>query len=347
MLRIGSFRYCPDYQCHGPVTKGQALAAYRASGGQHSSTVLEDRPLHYDRAYDYADSPYPDGGYDGYPDSDHADRDYSDRDFPGELVDGLRAETEARNQPDDHLYQPDEYEAPVSAAVEVAGPGRRGMVPSPNFRSRAVFAAVTLGAITAAAAGQSLLPHHSPKLNIEPSAQPRDVAVVLTTDGNSQQSLEVPPAPRVVDAAAQVAQLTATQHMTGEVSTAAYVKPADGSVISGFGGSYGTMHYGIEIAGSKDAPIYAAAAGTIVAAGPASGFGMWVKEQLADGTMLVYARMDDFSVQVGQQVTAGQQIARMGDRGFSTGYTLHFEVWNTAGKKVDPEQWLNQRGIIL
>ena len=32
-------------------------------------------------------------------------------------------------------------------------------------------------------------------------------------------------------------------------------------------------------------------------------------------------------------------VARMGDRGFSTGYTLHFEVWNTAGKKIDPEQW--------
>jgi murein DD-endopeptidase MepM/ murein hydrolase activator NlpD len=72
-----------------------------------------------------------------------------------------------------------------------------------------------------------------------------------------------------------------------------------------------------------------------------------VKEQLSDGTTLVYARMDTFSVQVGQHVTPGQQIARMGDRGFGSGYTLHFEVWDPAGKKIDPEAWLNQRGVTV
>jgi murein DD-endopeptidase MepM/ murein hydrolase activator NlpD len=184
-------------------------------------------------------------------------------------------------------------------------------------------------------------------LTVSAASQPHDVAVVVNTTGDAAHTLEVQPAARVVDASAEVAQLTESARLTSEVSTAAYVKPADGSVTSTFGGSYGTMHYGIEISGNKDAPILAAANGTIIAAGPTSGFGMWVKEQLSDGTVLVYARMDDFSVSVGQQVTAGQQIARMGDRGFSTGYTLHFEVWNTAGKKIDPEQWLNERGVVL
>ena len=319
------------------------MAAYRAYGGQQSSTALEDRPFDdCDRLDDYADSDYA--------------RYYADAGFPAELPNGFTPEQPATGyQPDeypeagfdedgfDDVQEADEYE--TEDPDDSPGPERRSRVPSPLLRGRAVFAAVTLGAITAAAAGQSLLPH-APKLTIEPAGQPRDVAVVLNTDGDVRHSLEVQPPARVADAAAQVAQLTATQRMTGEVSTAAYVKPADGSVISGFSGSYGTMHYGIEIAGTKDAPIYAAAAGTIIAAGPASGFGMWVKEQLSDGTILVYARMDDFSVRVGQQVTAGQQIARMGDRGFSTGYTLHFEVW-VGGRKTDPEAWLNQRGIIL
>jgi murein DD-endopeptidase MepM/ murein hydrolase activator NlpD len=225
-------------------------------------------------------------------------------------------------------------------------PVRRRFGPNSVLRGRAVFAAVTLGALTAAAAGQSLLPH-SPRLTVSAASQPHDVAVVVNTTGDAAHTLEVQPAARVVDASAEVAQLTESARLTSEVSTAAYVKPADGSVTSTFGGSYGTMHYGIEISGNKDAPILAAANGTIIAAGPTSGFGMWVKEQLSDGTVLVYARMDDFSVSVGQQVTAGQQIARMGDRGFSTGYTLHFEVWNTAGKKIDPEQWLNERGVVL
>jgi murein DD-endopeptidase MepM/ murein hydrolase activator NlpD len=37
----------------------------------------------------------------------------------------------------------------------------------------------------------------------------------------------------------------------------------------------------------------------------------------------------------------------MGNRGFSNGYTLHFEVWDPTGKKIDPLGWLNQRGIAL
>jgi biotin carboxyl carrier protein len=335
------------------------LAAYRAYGGQRSSTAVEDRQFDDDRAYDYLDSGYSDGPRSDGAFGDHGGGGYSSGDYaspglPDELP-GSITPNRPLDQPEQLAAEcrPDEFQAADEPAADEHAPaeigpqepGRR-LAPSPLFRGRAVFAAVTLGAITAAAAGQSLMPH-APKLNIAPASQPQDVAVMLSTDGDVQQSYEVQPAARVIDAAAQVAQLTATQRMTGEATTAAYVKPANGPVISGYGGSYGTMHYGVEIAGSKDAPIYAAAAGTIIAAGPASGFGTWVKEQLSDGTVLVYARMDGFSVQVGQQVTAGQQIARMGDRGFSTGYTLHFEVWTTAGKKIDPEQWLNQRGIIL
>ncbi|HEX3788149.1 MAG TPA: M23 family metallopeptidase [Pseudonocardiaceae bacterium] len=230
---------------------------------------------------------------------------------------------------------------------------------SPPFsllRGRAVFAAVTLGALAAAAAGQSLLPrldHSDPAPRL---SQAQELALVINTNGNNQESIDVAPAARVVDASQEAAQLAACQLITGAQQgnaptattvAASFVTPTAGTVTSTFGGSYGTFHYGIEISGHKDQAIVAAANGKIIAAGPTSGFGLWVKEQLADGTILVYARMDDFSVHVGQQVTAGQQIARMGDRGFATGYTLHFEVWNTDSKKIDPEAWLNSHGVIL
>lgn len=170
-------------------------------------------------------------------------------------------------------------------------------------------------------------------------------------DANSQQSLEVQPAARVVDAAAEAQQLAESQQLTtsqqsSQISSAS-AKPTEGTVISTFGGKYGTFHYGIEIANQKDTPIVAAADGLIIAAGPASGFGVWVKEQLSDGTVLVYARMDSYSVRLGQQVTAGEQIALMGNRGFAAGYALHFEVWTPASVKIDPEHWLNSRGITL
>ncbi|HKN99626.1 MAG TPA: M23 family metallopeptidase, partial [Pseudonocardiaceae bacterium] len=133
----------------------------------------------------------------------------------------------------------------------------------------------------------------------------------------------------------------------GRTAGATFTSPAKGTVVATFGGQYGAFHYGIEIANVKDTPIVAVADGVIIAAGPADGFGLWVKEQLSDGTTLVYARMDTFSVQVGQHVTAGERIALMGDRGFGTGYTLHFEVWNPVGKKIDPESWLNERGVTV
>lgn len=235
-----------------------------------------------------------------------------------------------------------------------AGDQRRRppFAPSSLIRGRAMFAAVTFGALTAAAAGQSLLPKvahdESPQLG-----RMQDVSVVFSTVSDNQDSLVVAPPARQVDPSAEVAQLVASQQAmsqqgnTADQATVSYVKPTDGTVVSTFGGQYGTFHYGIEIAGSKDQPIVAVAAGKIIAAGPASGFGLWVKEELPDGTILVYARVADYSVHVGQAVTAGEQIAGMGDGGFSTGYTLHFEVWDPDNKKVDPESWLNAHGVIV
>jgi murein DD-endopeptidase MepM/ murein hydrolase activator NlpD len=57
--------------------------------------------------------------------------------------------------------------------------------------------------------------------------------------------------------------------------------------------------------------------------------------------------MDSFSVSEGQQVRAGEQIARMGNRGESTGTHLHFEVWTADGLKTDPMPWLSEHGISV
>jgi murein DD-endopeptidase MepM/ murein hydrolase activator NlpD len=44
---------------------------------------------------------------------------------------------------------------------------------------------------------------------------------------------------------------------------------------------------------------------------------------------------------------AGDQIATVGNRGFSTGPHCHFEVWPDGVHKVDPLPWLASRGISL
>jgi murein DD-endopeptidase MepM/ murein hydrolase activator NlpD len=125
------------------------------------------------------------------------------------------------------------------------------------------------------------------------------------------------------------------------------VRPAQGSFTSGFGARWGTSHNGVDIANAIGTPIVAAMDGTVIEAGPASGFGLWVRVQHEDGTITVYGHMNTIDVPQGATVKAGQQIATIGNRGQSTGPHLHFEVWVGGGQKINPVGWLAERGVTL
>ena len=103
--------------------------------------------------------------------------------------------------------------------------------------------------------------------------------------------------------------------------------------------------YGIDLANAIGTPIVAAADGVVVESGPASGFGLWIRIRHSDGTITVYGHINRSLVVAGQKVRANQEIAEMGNRGNSTGPHLHFEVWNPAGKKINPIIWLHEHGI--
>ncbi len=126
-----------------------------------------------------------------------------------------------------------------------------------------------------------------------------------------------------------------------------FVRPAAGDFTSGYGGRWGTMHLGIDIAGPIGTPILSAADGKVIEAGPASGFGLWVRVEHADGTITVYGHVDTSTSAKASTSRPGEQIARMGNRGFSTGPHLHFEVWNPGGQKINPLTWLNARGVTV
>ncbi|MFC9473882.1 M23 family metallopeptidase [Nocardia sp. NPDC056952] len=129
-------------------------------------------------------------------------------------------------------------------------------------------------------------------------------------------------------------------------SVGGFSLPAKGAFTSGFGSRWGTMHRGIDIAGPIGSPIYAVADGTVVEAGPAQGFGLWVRIRHDDGTISIYGHMYDFFVSQGERVPAGMQIARIGNRGDSTGPHLHFEIVQN-GQHVDPQAWLAMHGLRL
>ncbi|WP_214367469.1 M23 family metallopeptidase [Pseudonocardia sp. H11422] len=125
----------------------------------------------------------------------------------------------------------------------------------------------------------------------------------------------------------------------------AYVQPTMGRLTSGFGGRWGTMHYGIDVANGIGTPIFAVTDAVVEKSGPASGFGMWVVLRHTDGTQSVYGHINRSLVTVGQKVKAGEEIAEMGNRGFSTGPHLHFEIWQADGTKINPLPWLAAHGI--
>lgn len=120
---------------------------------------------------------------------------------------------------------------------------------------------------------------------------------------------------------------------------------------SGFGPRGSAMHRGTDFAGPLGTPIYAATSGVVAEAGPASGFGNWVIiDTDVDGKRIstVYGHMAAGAIKVktGDQVTAGQEIAAVGNEADSSGPHLHFEVWeggrlpDGAGTPTDPAPWL-------
>jgi murein DD-endopeptidase MepM/ murein hydrolase activator NlpD len=124
-----------------------------------------------------------------------------------------------------------------------------------------------------------------------------------------------------------------------------FVLPTNGIFTSGFGFRWGALHGGIDLAAPIGTPIYAVSDGVVIDAGPAAGFGMWVKLRHADGTVSLYGHVNTATVNIGERVMAGDQIATVGNRGDSTGPHLHFEVLLNGTNRVDPVPWLAQRGI--
>jgi murein DD-endopeptidase MepM/ murein hydrolase activator NlpD len=131
---------------------------------------------------------------------------------------------------------------------------------------------------------------------------------------------------------------------------AGYVRPAVGRTSSCYGARWGVTHYGVDIAAPIGTPIYAATAGVVQRAGPATGFGLAVYIRGDDGAVTVYGHVNRYFIADGERVRAGEQIAEVGNRGQSTGPHLHFEVHPNGlmyGGQVDPVPWLRARGITI
>jgi murein DD-endopeptidase MepM/ murein hydrolase activator NlpD len=191
-----------------------------------------------------------------------------------------------------------------------------------------------------------------------PAAESPNVVNLVKAAGLHEQTAvatqKAADAVKAVEAGQKTAAEAAQRVKAQQANTVAAAVPAAaksgvqvivGRVSSGFGARGGTPHMGMDIAAPIGTPIHAPLAGTVINSGPASGFGLWVRVQHADGTITVYGHINRSLVSVGQQVQAGQQIAEVGNRGESTGPHLHIEVITPGGTKINPQPWLDQHGF--
>lgn len=105
------------------------------------------------------------------------------------------------------------------------------------------------------------------------------------------------------------------------------------------GSDYTYFHSGIDFCASEETPIYAAADGIVVFAGPLTVRGNATILSHGLGVYTGYWHQSRIDVTVGQQVKAGDEIGMAGATGRVTGPHLHFEVL-VGGVQVDPLPWL-------
>ncbi|MEO0142028.1 MAG: peptidoglycan DD-metalloendopeptidase family protein [candidate division WOR-3 bacterium] len=121
--------------------------------------------------------------------------------------------------------------------------------------------------------------------------------------------------------------------------------PCQGRVVSKFGKvihpkyNTTTKNNGIDIAGNFGDNVYAIASGKVAYAGRFMGYGNLILLDHLDGFYSLYGHLSEILVKVGEEVSKGRIIGRIGESGSLSGPMLHFEL-RKDGKSVDPLLYL-------
>lgn len=154
---------------------------------------------------------------------------------------------------------------------------------------------------------------------------------------------------RVVNSTTTLREATTTVKAVGTkekpktASTGSFRWPITGRITSYFGGRYifgsYSYHSGLDISCSYGAAVCAADGGTVTYTGYKGSYGNLVIITHDNGTQTYYAHNSSIVVSTGQKVYKGQQIAKAGSTGRSTGVHCHFEV-RVNGTAVNPLSYL-------
>jgi murein DD-endopeptidase MepM/ murein hydrolase activator NlpD len=230
---------------------------------------------------------------------------------------------------------------PSSEASDDAEPARRRSLPRPpGKRGPLWLAALVVGAVVAA------LPTTMGDQATDVAVSAAEYGLGAASDIGLTGDMEDAGVRRGIteaEAQARLGELAASR----AARTPRTVLPTQGRLTTCFCQRWGTMHYGIDLAAPLGTPILAATDGVVIRAGRASGYGNAVYIQDADGNVHIYGHMRYYSVSAGDLVHAGDQIAKVGNEGQSTGPHLHYEIHRggMSGRAIDPQDFLAERGV--
>ena len=120
------------------------------------------------------------------------------------------------------------------------------------------------------------------------------------------------------------------------------IEPISGIITARYGersSVRSSAHTGLDIAAPAGTPIKAAASGTVVFAGRKGSYGKMIVVSHGNGVQTYYAHCSSLVASVGQTVSQGQVIAKVGSTGNSTGNHLHLEV-RVNGQSYNPQKYV-------
>lgn len=126
----------------------------------------------------------------------------------------------------------------------------------------------------------------------------------------------------------------------GPIGSGTYIWPTVEHGVIGYEFTPEVNHWGVDLGGGMDSPIYVVDHGVVVYAGWSDwGYGNVIAVDHGNGMQTIYAHLNSFSVGCGAFVYQGDVIGYMGSTGNSSGPHLHFEIRNGA-TRLNPHNYI-------
>jgi len=126
----------------------------------------------------------------------------------------------------------------------------------------------------------------------------------------------------------------------GPIGSGSYIWPTIQHGVIGYDFTPEVNHWGVDLGGGKDSPIYVVDHGVVVYAGWSDwGYGNVIAVDHGNGMQTIYAHLNSFAIGCGDFTYQGDVIGYMGSTGNSSGPHLHFEI-RSGSSRLNPHKYI-------